>query len=272
MSQREEVIRNTKQNIRNRTEILGLAIDELTLPEAVTRIEIWVAQKQADTSLPARRVVTANPEYVMAARRDTALHQLINSADMVTPDGVGLVLAGKVLGRPFRGRVTGVALAYALAERSAQTGLKLFLLGAGSGIAEAAAQKFAELYPGVQIVGVFAGQAGPEGDAASLEHIQAARPDIVLVAYGMVKQDYWALRNINQSGAAVAIGVGGVLDYVSGRIPLAPPQIRKLGLEWLYRLYKEPWRWRRMLALPRFATLVLKEAGRNFIRTKFNLN
>jgi len=241
---------------RPRNEILGLLVDKLTLTEAVAQIEQWVVQKQIDPIASARRVVTANPEYVMFARRDAALRQLVNRADMVTPDGAGLIVAGWLLGRPFVGRVTGVALSHALARRSAESGLSLFLLGAAPGVAEAAAERFRQLYPGSLIAGTFAGQAGPEGDSESLAQIQAACPDVILVAYGMIKQDWWVGRNIEQSGAAVAIGVGGVLDYVSGRVPLAPASLRRMGLEWAYRLYKEPWRWRRMGALPRFGWAV----------------
>lgn len=240
------------KELRPRREILGVLVDELTLEEAVAKIEGWIHEKRENPDAPVRRIITANPEYVMAARHNPELRGVVNSADMVTPDGVGLILAGKILRRPFRGRVTGVALSHALAKRSAQTGLKLFLLGAEPGVAEEAAERFRQLYPGIVICGIYAGVAGPEGDAESLARSQAAKPDLVLVAYGMVKQDYWAFRNVNKSGAAVAIGVGGVFDYVSGRIPLAPALIRRMGLEWAYRLYKEPWRWRRQLALPRF--------------------
>jgi N-acetylglucosaminyldiphosphoundecaprenol N-acetyl-beta-D-mannosaminyltransferase len=242
---------------RRRNDILGLLVDELTLDEAVAQIEGWINQRRKDPMAPARRVVTVNPEYVMAARRDQELRQIVNSADMVTPDGIGLILAGLVLRRPFRGRVTGVALSHALVQRSAQTGTRLFLLGAG---------------PGISIVGVFDGKAGPEGDAESLARIQEARPDLVLVAYGMVKQDRWVLRNIEQSGATVAIGVGGVLDYVSGHVSLAPPLFRRLGLEWLYRLYKEPWRWRRQVALLDFIRAVAWQGAGNlkdFLYRKF---
>ena len=252
---------------RKRIEVLGLLVDELTLDEAVARIEAWVREKRENPAAPARRIITANPEYVMAARHDPELCRIVNSADMVTADGIGLILAGKLLRRPFRSRVTGVALSHALARHSAESGLGLFLLGAAPGIAEEAAAKFAELYPGIKIVGIWAGQAGPEGDAESLARIQAAKPDIVLVAYGMVKQDKWGVRNIEKSGAAAAIGVGGVFDYVSGHVPLAPPLLRKLGLEWAYRLYREPWRWRRQVALLAFIRAVAWEGASDVINS-----
>ncbi len=247
---------------RPRNEILGVKVDVLALEETLQKIEEWAREKQVNPAIPGKRIITANPEYIILAGKDEKFREVINSADLVTPDGVGLILAGKILGKPFRGRVTGVGLAYALAKRSSETGLRLFLLGAGPGVAEKAALAFKRLYPGTLVVGTFAGEANENGDRETLAHIKKTQADIILVAYGMVKQDYWAVRNIDESGAGIAIGVGGVLDYISGKIPLAPPWIRKIGLEWTYRLLKEPRRWRRMLALPNFAWKVFRQATR----------
>ncbi len=243
---------------RQRTNILGVQVDDVTMPEAVGRVVDWVKEHQADRTVPARLVVTANPEYVMATRRDPAFRSLVNSADLVTPDGIGLIAAGKFLRRPFRERVTGVALAEELFKLSAgEAGLRLFLLGAGPGVGEEAAARLREQYPTIRTVGTFAGRAGPEGDAETVERVRQTEADVVLVAYGMMKQDRWALRNKDSCGAAVVIGVGGVLDYKAGQVALAPARVRKLGLEWAYRLYKEPRRWRRQLALPRFVAAVV---------------
>lgn len=240
--------------------MLGTLVDDVTLDEAAERIVGWVQEHRRNPAAPARRVVTANPEYVMAARRDPVFLTLVNSADMVTPDGIGLIGAGRVLGQPFRGRATGVALAEKL---FAEPGLRLFLLGAGPGVAEEAAERLRQQYPAIEIVGTWAGEAGPEGDLETGRRIRQAGAEVVLVAYGMVKQDWWALRNIDRSGASVVLGVGGVLDYKAGRVPLAPLRIRQLGLEWAYRLYKEPWRWRRQLALPRFVAAVARQRLRS---------
>lgn len=244
--------------------VLGVGVDNLTVPEALTLIENWVETHRTAATTPGRIVVTLNPEYIMAARRDPEFRQIIEQAALCTPDGAGLIACGKLWGQPFRGRVTGVALTHALAQRSAELAqqncpFNLFLLGAAPGVADEAAAKLRELYPSVQIAGTFAGTAAPNGDAETLAKVREAKPDIVLVAYGMgkLKQDGWMARNLNQSGTAVAIGVGGVFDYLTGRAKLAPPLLRKLGLEWAYRLYNEPWRWKRMLALPQFAFLVL---------------
>lgn len=247
--------------------LLGIKVDDITLDQAADRVVDWVRQRREAADAPARLIVTLNPEYVIATRRDPAFRQVVNSAAMVTPDGAGLIAAGKILGQPFRSRVTGVALCEKLFQSSAQAdGPRLFLLGAREGVAEEAAGKLRQEYPGIQIAGTWAGQAGPEGDEEAVERIRQAGAEVILVAYGMLKQDWWSVRNLTISGAAVALGVGGVLDYKAGRVPLAPLRLRQWGLEWAYRLYKEPWRWRRQLALPQFALLILIERLRRVLR------
>ncbi len=272
-------------SLRRRIDILGVQVNDLTLDEAAHQILEWVRQHRATPQTPLRQVVTANPEYVMAARRDPAFLELINAADMVTPDGVGIIAAGKLLRQPFQARVTGVALAEKLFQLSAQEitglegGLRLFLLGAGPEVAQQAAQKLRQQYPGIRIAGTFAGEAGPEGDAETSRRVREVAADVVLVAYGMLKQDWWIFRNKESNKdsynertssrescqAAVAIGIGGVLDYKAGIVALAPPVIRRMGLEWAYRLYKEPRRWRRQLALPQFVGAVVATRLRRFM-------
>ena len=248
---------------RPKIDVLGVRLDDVALEEAANLVVEWAREHRENPQAPTRLIVTVNPEYVMTARPDPSFMNLINSADLVTPDGIGLILAGKILGQPFRERVTGVALAERLFQLSGDSstglegGLKLFLLGAGPGAAEEAATRLKAQYPAIQIAGTFAGQAGPEGDAETAIRVKQSGADVVLVAYGMVKQDWWTFRNKDKCGAAVAIGVGGVIDYKAGRVALAPARLRKWGLEWAYRLYKEPWRWRRQLALPRFVAAVL---------------
>ncbi len=254
----------TIPQVRQRVNILGLLIDQKTLDQVVDFIEEWVWHKRSDPSLSGKIVVTANPEYVMTARNSPEFSQLLNNAGLVTVDGVGLVWAGVLFGTPFQERVTGVELTHAIARRSAETGLRIFLLGAAPGTAEKAALNLRELYPGVVIVGCHSGQAGPEGDLESVQLIRESQADIVLVAYGMGKQDYWAARNIDACGAAVTVGIGGTLDFLSGKIPRAPKIVRKVGMEWAYRLYREPWRWRRDIAMFRFGFKVIQQSFFSF--------
>jgi N-acetylglucosaminyldiphosphoundecaprenol N-acetyl-beta-D-mannosaminyltransferase len=239
-------------------EILGARVDDVLLDEAIERIEFWVERRKHDSKFSAQQVVTLNPEYLTLAQRDSGLMAIINSAGMVTPDGIGLIYAGKALRRPLRGRVTGVELTHALAMRSAQLSqtkageLRLFLLGAAPGIAQKAAYKLATLYPGVTIAGTFSGKAGPEGDAETVAQVRAAQADIVLVAYGMSKQDRWLVRNLQASGAVVGIGVGGTFDYLAEAVTTPPEAVKKLGMEWAYRILSQKDRWKRAHFVPRF--------------------
>src|SRR5689334_20354983 len=131
----------SNQETRRVVDILKVSVDVLSLNQAVATIEEWSMRKREDPTQPARRVVTANPEYVMASHRDPEFMKVVQQADMVTPDGVGLIVAGKLFGTPLPGRVTGVELSLALARSSAKSGLRLFLLGAGPNVAEEAAAR-----------------------------------------------------------------------------------------------------------------------------------
>ncbi len=231
--------------------ILGVRVDNLDLPRAVERI---LALAAAGGS---HQVVTLNPEFVMHAQSDAAFRQVLEAADLALPDGVGLILAARILGTPLRGRATGVAVTQALCGVAAERGLGIYLLGGAPGVAEEAAAVLVVGHPGLRVVGTYAGSPAPQEEAEIVQRIRAAQPDLLFVAYGAPQQDLWIARNLSRLGVPVAMGVGGTLDYVSGRVPWAPPSWRRLGLEWLYRLIHQPWRWRRMLALPRFALAVL---------------
>jgi N-acetylglucosaminyldiphosphoundecaprenol N-acetyl-beta-D-mannosaminyltransferase len=215
-----------------------------------------------ETPCRLHQVCTVNPEFVMESRRDRAFRRLLNSVDLATPDGAGIIAAGLLLGRPFRGRATGVALVHHLAAISAREGYSLFLLGAAPGVAVEAAQVLAERYPGVVIAGTYAGSPRDEDWPAIVDRLEASQPDILLVAYGAPRQDLWidAHRHELPGSIKLAMGVGGVFDYLSGRAPLAPPVVRRVGLEWLYRLITQPWRWRRILRVFAFGALVVRQA------------
>lgn len=207
-------------------------------------------------------VVTLNPEYVMQARRDASLREIIGAAGLRVADGVGLTMAARLLGAPLPARITGNDLIAALADE----GVPLFLLGAAPGVAAEAAAALRRQHPNAQIAGTWAGDAGPGDDDEARQRINATGAKVVLVAYGMPKQDYWIARNLPHLTAPVAIGVGGAFDYLSGRVPRAPRLLRRAGLEWAYRLIRQPWRWRRILTVWHFAGLVLVEAARQRFR------
>jgi N-acetylglucosaminyldiphosphoundecaprenol N-acetyl-beta-D-mannosaminyltransferase len=239
---------------RRRINIGGVLVDDCPLEEAVARCAAWLRGGAPGV----RQVVTVNPEFVMAARRDAEFRAVINGSDLAAPDGAGIIGAARLLGRPMRGRTTGVALVDRLAALAAAEGYRLFLLGAAPGVAEEAAGVLQGRHAGLQIAGTYPGSPAPAEQAAIAERITAAGADILLVAFGAPRQDLWIARNAARLPTVrLALGVGGVYDYLSGRVPLAPPLWRQAGLEWLYRLIRQPWRWRRQLALPRFVLLVL---------------
>jgi N-acetylglucosaminyldiphosphoundecaprenol N-acetyl-beta-D-mannosaminyltransferase len=230
-----------------RIDILGVAVDDVTEDEAIARIANFIAEGGP------HHVVTVNPEFVMEARHNAAFRAALAAADLATPDGFGLLLVAKRRGTPFRGRVTGVELVGRIAAAGAKRGWSLFLLGAAPGVAERAAAALEQQHPGLRVAGCYAGSPREADEPAIRALVAAARPDVLLVAYGHPAQDLWIARNQPQLRMPVAIGVGGVFDYLAGVAPRAPHWMRRLGLEWLYRLIRQPRRWRRILtAVPRF--------------------
>jgi N-acetylglucosaminyldiphosphoundecaprenol N-acetyl-beta-D-mannosaminyltransferase len=232
--------------------VLGVRVDDLDTEGTLDRIEELLAAGGHHL------VATVNPEFVMLARRDPAFHRLLDSAALCLPDGWGVTWAARRQGRSLATRVTGVDLIPALAERAAERGWRLFLLGAAPGVAESVAALLRAEHPALAIAGSHSGVAGPEGDEESLRLIATAHPDIVLVAYGAPRQELWIARNLAHLEAGVGIGVGGAFDYLSGSVRRAPAWMRRAGLEWLYRLLRQPWRARRMAVLPLFALEVLR--------------
>jgi N-acetylglucosaminyldiphosphoundecaprenol N-acetyl-beta-D-mannosaminyltransferase len=234
-------------SIRQRFQILGVAVDNVVEAEAIERIAGFVTEDGP------HQVVTVNPEFVMEARRNSAFRRVLAAADMATPDGFGLLLAARLHGNSFRGRVTGVALAELIAARAVERGWSLFLLGAAPGVAERAAEALQRKYPGLRVVGCYAGSPRRDEEPAIQARIIAAQPTVLLVAYGHPAQELWIARNQPLLRVPVAIGVGGVFDYLAGETPRAPVWMRRIGLEWLYRLIRQPQRWRRILvAVPLF--------------------
>lgn len=231
-------------------------MDALTLAETTRRISALLAAGQS------AHVVTLNPELVMRARRDRGLAQIVRAASLVTADGMGAVWALRLAGQRIPERVTGVDLAFALAEDAAATGQPLFLLGAAPGVAQMTAMALTQRLPGLRVAGVWDGSPHPRDDAEAVARIRASGARLALVAYGAPAQELWIARNLPALPGVVALGVGGAFDMLAGRIPRAPHWMRAAGLEWLYRLARQPWRWRRMLALPRFAALASMAALR----------
>lgn len=237
-------------------DILGVPVHRISKADALA----WVRAAMSEPGL--KQIATVNPEFVMTAQSDPAFLHVLRGADLCLPDGVGLIYAARRLGQPIEERVPGSELVYDLAEAAAAAGWPLFLLGAAPGVAEQAAAILTERYPGLRVVGAYGGSPDPAENDDIVRRINDSGAWLLYVAYGAPKQDKWIERNRETLATVrVAIGVGGSLDFVTGRAVRAPQWAQDAGLEWLYRLYREPWRWRRMLALPRFALRVLIGPG-----------
>ena len=233
--------------------LLGVRVDDVTYEEALAIIEGFIREGTP------HQVVTVNPEFVMAARRDEVFRRILNAADLALPDGIGLVWASHLLGRPLRERVAGSDLVPKIAALAAERGYRLFLLGAAEGVAEEAARRLQEQNPGLVVAGTYAGSPAVEEEEEIVALVREARPHVLFVAYGAPAQDKWIARNLGRLGVPVCMGVGGAFDFIAGVAKRAPRWVQRLGLEWLHRLLHQPWRWRRMLALPKFAWLVMWE-------------
>lgn len=236
------------------TRILGVRVHGISRALTVAWIDAWLA------SGTSAQVVTINPEIVIRARRDPAYSELLERTRLNVPDGVGIVAAARLQRLSMPERVTGVDLVNDLAGLAAVHGYRLLLAGAAPGVADEAAAELQRRNPTLLPPATLEGEPGPDGDAEARAVIQEFQPHIVLAAYGAPAQEFWIDRNLRGLTPVVGIGVGGTLDYLAGRIPRAPTPLRRFGLEWAYRLARQPWRWRRMRALPEFAWLAILEA------------
>jgi N-acetylglucosaminyldiphosphoundecaprenol N-acetyl-beta-D-mannosaminyltransferase len=242
-------------------EMLGVRIDDVTMSATLAWADASVRQGAPRDNAP-RQIATVNIEFLMAARRNAAFREVLNAAALCIPDSVGILWGARLLGYRLRERVAGSDLTGELAALAAQRGYRLFLLGAAPGVAELAASRLVQTWPQLQIAGTYAGSPAVAEEIEIAARIRDAGAQILLVAYGAPQQDLWIARNIEKTGAALAMGVGGSLDFIAGVATRAPKRWQRLGLEWLYRLYRQPWRWRRMLALPHCALLVLAQRVR----------
>ena len=234
-----------------RVDVLGVGFDSVTLEQALDRgVELLHTPG-------AHYAVTPNPEIVEACRRDGAAMAAVNGADLVLADGIGVIYGAKMLGTPLPGRVTGIAFAQGLMARLAQSGEGLFLLGARPGYAQQAAENLRLQYPGLNIVGTNDGYFREDGPV--VEKIRASGARVVFVCLGAPKQELWMAENGPATGANLLVGLGGCLDVFSGNVKRAPAVFQKLGLEWLYRLCREPRRIVRMGKLPLFLVHAAQE-------------
>ncbi|HLX26233.1 MAG TPA: WecB/TagA/CpsF family glycosyltransferase [Candidatus Cybelea sp.] len=231
-------------------QILGCRLDPLDSDAAVDRI-LTFAQNGG-----AAQVVTLGTEMVVYAQHDAHFREIINDAALSLCDTVGLLAVARRRGANLRERVAGVELIERIAAAAAARGLPIYLLGGAEGVAAEAAAALRARHPGLRVAGARNGYFRDDESAEVSAAVAASGARILFAGMGFPRQEYWLSAHLRATGCGVGIGVGGSFDVLAGRVERAPRLVRRLGLEWLYRLVKEPRRWRRQLALPQFVWLV----------------
>ncbi|MDQ7826282.1 MAG: WecB/TagA/CpsF family glycosyltransferase [Candidatus Eremiobacteraeota bacterium] len=230
-------------------DILGVKVHRVSLEETLAAIGGFIEERSSHL------VVTLGTEMVMAAQKNKEFLEVLNAAHLVCADAVGIIWASKRMEKPLSEKVAGIEILDRLAALSYEKGWRLFFLGAAEGTAEAAVEELRKKYPEMPVAGIHHGFFKDDGPVIRL--IKEAKPDILFIALGSPRQELWFWRHREELGVPVGIGVGGSFDVLSGKISRSPRWMISLGLEWLYRLYKEPWRWKRMTVLPVFALKIL---------------
>lgn len=233
-----------------KVDVMGVRFDNVTMDEAISTAKVLLSGDGPSY------VVTPNSEIVYEAMADEGLRDLLNSADLVLPDGAGVVLGSKILKTPLKQKVAGVDFADRLLGVLAETGGRVYLLGSKPGVAELAAKKMLDQHPGLQICGVADGYFQDEGPV--IEAVNAANADVLFVCLGAPKQEKFMAAHQKDLKVQLMIGLGGSLDSFAGTVKRAPRWMIACNLEWFYRLLKEPWRFKRMLRLPKFLWAVVR--------------
>jgi N-acetylglucosaminyldiphosphoundecaprenol N-acetyl-beta-D-mannosaminyltransferase len=238
-----------KQLLRER-QVIGIRFDALEMDEAADVIEQYIKKKKP------KLVVTLNAEMIVMAKSDQRFRSILKKADLLIPDSIGIVWAGKL-----RARVPGVDMVEELAKRASAKRYSIYMVGSTEGVAQKAANELTQRYPGLEIVGARSGYFTKEQEKKMIDEIRNIKPDILLVGLGMGKQEKWIVEHLNELNVPVSLGVGGSFDVIAGETRRAPMWVRNAGLEWLYRFIQQPTRVKRMMALPRFVLMVMRERG-----------
>lgn len=242
--------------MKDKVNILGVNVDMVTIDEAAEEIYSFLATDSMHS------VYTPNSEIIMLAYKDSEFADLINRSDILTADGIGVVYASKILKKPIKERAAGYDIARKVLEKLNGSDYKLFLFGGKPGVAEEAKAKLEEEYTSLKIVGTRNGYFKSDEEAGIIEEINASGADIVFVCLGAPAQEKFIDRNRGKLKTKAALGIGGSLDVFAGKVERAPEFWQKAGLEWFYRLMKEPKRIGRMMALPKFGLTVLFKGKR----------
>lgn len=234
----------------DKIDILGVNVDSVTMAQAVAQVQDYMDEKKNVL------IATANAEMIMRATHDEELRHILNEAALVVPDGAGTVWAAHHLGYEMPERVAGFDLAQELMRIAPGKKQRIFFFGSAPGVAEKAKAKAEELYPGIEIVGVRNGYFSADDEPEIIAEIKAAKPDLLLAALGVPKQEKWLYQHRDELGVPVSIGVGGTLDVMAGVMKRAPLWMQKAKLEWLFRGALQPKRAGRLMALPKFVLKV----------------
>ena len=254
--------------LTSRIKLFQVGIDQVDNQETIQKIEEFIVSKKP------HQIVTPDTLAVLRARKDPEYHAILKSADLVTPDGAGILWAATTLNYPLPERVTGIDIIHNICRLATKKGYSLYLLGSYSGVASEAALNLTKKYPGIKIAGTHHGYFGcadyqncenvkngnnnkNKEEEEIIAEIKEKRPDILLVGMGVPKQEKWVNKNLNRLDVPVCMGVGGSFDVLSGRIPRAPLWMQRHGMEWIYRSIKQPNRAFRTLALFYFIWLVI---------------
>ncbi len=239
--------------MRKTTEILGVPFDCISMHGAVEKIMGFFEDG-------GRHIVcTPNPEIVMEAQKDEQFMNILKAADLVVPDGVGIVWASKFSQRRIKERVAGYDLVQSILKNMQGLNKTVYFFGGAPGVAASAAKRMLKEYPQLKIVGTRNGYFSSKEEKEIISEIKALSPDLLLVGLGAPRQEKWIYENLRFTQAKVAIGVGGSFDVMAGNLKRAPKIFQKLGLEWFYRLLCQPTRIKRMMRIPKFVIKVLAE-------------
>lgn len=238
-------------------EILGCRLDAIDAEQATDAVMAFARERRG------AQVITLGTEMVVYAQRDARYREVVNNCALSLCDTVGLLAVANSRGAGLQDRVTGVELVEHLCARAAREGVSIYLFGGAPGVADETARVLQQRYPGLRIAGTRNGFFKPEESPAIAAQIRESGAQLIFAGMGFPRQEFWLAEYLRQTGAGAGIGVGGSFDVISGRVERAPEGWRRLGLEWLYRLVKEPARWRRQLALPHFVLLIAAQSVRS---------
>jgi N-acetylglucosaminyldiphosphoundecaprenol N-acetyl-beta-D-mannosaminyltransferase len=233
--------------------VLGCRVDALGLDDAVSRIVELAARPEPSL------VVTLGTEMVVRAQTDARFRELVNTSALSLCDTIGVLFAARLQGAKVRERVAGIDAIDPLCAAFARDGVPVYLLGAKGDTAERAADVLRARHPGLNVVGARDGFFSGDEDFAVADAIKACGAKVIFAGLGSPRQEFWLASHLQRTGASVGLGIGGSFDVLAGNVERAPELWRRANLEWLYRLVREPARWRRQLALPYFVLLALRE-------------